>query len=111
DEKLADYHQRTVEACSRSNLIITNHSMLLSDSNREQKIFENFSGLIIDEAHQFIHTAANSNETVLSYMNWKYVMGQLGSDAEGQLLHQMMKLHKRYGNYGNQVFEKLASSF
>ncbi|MFC5603281.1 ATP-dependent DNA helicase DinG [Sporosarcina koreensis] len=111
DEKLADYHQRTMDACSRSNLIVTNHSMLLSDSNREQRIFQNFSGLIIDEAHQFIHTAANANETVLSYMNWKYVMGQLGSDADGQLLHQMMKLHRKYGNYENRIFGKLAASF
>ena len=111
DEILADYHQKMMDACSRSNLIITNHSMLLSDSNRDQKIFRDFAGLIIDEAHQFIHTAANSNETVLSYMNWKYVMGQLGSDADGQLLHQMMKLYKKYSNYGNQLFEKLASSF
>ncbi|MGG0668189.1 ATP-dependent DNA helicase DinG [Sporosarcina koreensis] len=111
DERVADYHQRMMEACNRSNLIITNHSMLLSDANREQKIFRNFSGLIIDEAHQFIHTAANSNETVLSYMNWKYVMGQLGSDADGQLLHQMKKLHRKYGNYGNQAFGKLSASF
>ncbi|MCM3709751.1 ATP-dependent DNA helicase DinG [Sporosarcina luteola] len=111
DERVADYHQRVMDACSHSNLIITNHSMLLSDVNREQKIFHDFSGLIIDEAHQFIHTAANSNETVFSYMNWKYVMGQLGSDAVGQLLHQMMKLHRKFGNYGNQVFGKLALSY
>lgn len=111
DERLADYHQRMMDACSQSNLIITNHSMLLSDANREHKIFRNFSGLIIDEAHQFIHTAENSNETVLSYMTWKYVMGQLGSDADGQLLHQMMKLHSKYGNYGNHVFGKLSASF
>ncbi|MCM3743043.1 ATP-dependent DNA helicase DinG [Sporosarcina luteola] len=111
DERSADYHQKMKEACSLSNLIITNHSMLLSDVSREQKIFQNFSGLIIDEAHQFIHTAANSNETVFSYMNWKYVMGQMGSDAVGQLLNQMMKLHRKYGNYGNQVFAKLALSY
>lgn len=111
DEKAADYHLRAMDACSRSNLVITNHSMLLSDSNRDQKIFQNLSGLIIDEAHQFIHTAANSNETVLSYMNWKYIMGQLGSDAEGQLLHQVMKLHRKYGNYENRIFGLLASSF
>ncbi|WP_432359022.1 ATP-dependent DNA helicase DinG [Sporosarcina sp. UB5] len=111
DEKLADYHLGLMDACHHSNLIITNHSMLLSDSKRERKIFQNISGLIIDEAHQFIHTAMNSKETVLSYMNWKYVMGQLSSDAEGQLLHQMMKLHRKYGNYGNQVFGKLAVSF
>ncbi|WP_252503417.1 ATP-dependent DNA helicase DinG [Sporosarcina sp. Marseille-Q4943] len=111
DEKIADYHQRVMDACSHSNLIITNHSMLLSDSTRAQRTLNNFSGLIIDEAHQFIHTAANSKETVLSYMNWKYVMGQLGSDADGQLLHQIMKLHKKYCNYGNQVFGKLTVSF
>ncbi|MGN7386601.1 ATP-dependent DNA helicase DinG [Sporosarcina sp. SAFN-015] len=111
DEKAADYHQRMIDACRHSNLIITNHSMLLSDSNREQKIFHNFSGLIIDEAHQFIHTAANSNETVLSYMNWKYVMGQLGSDADGQLLHHLMNLHRKYSNFGNQLFGKLSASY
>lgn len=111
DERVADYHQRMMDACRHSNLIITNHSMLLSDAHREQKVFSDISGLIIDEAHQFIHTAANSNETVLSYMNWKYVMGQLGSDAEGQLLHQIMKLHKKYSNFENQVFRKLSTSF
>ncbi|MCG7343055.1 ATP-dependent DNA helicase DinG [Sporosarcina sp. ACRSL] len=111
DEKSADYHQRMMNECSRSNLIITNHSMLLSDSNREQRIFQNISGLIIDEAHQFVYTAANSKETVLSYMNWKYVMGQLSSDADGQLLQQIMKLYRKFGNYGNQAFEQLTDSF
>ena len=111
DERTADYHLKMIDACNHSNLIITNHSMLLSDLNREQKIFHSFSGLIIDEAHQFIHTASHTNETVLSYMNWKYVLGQLGSDAEGQMLHHMMKLHRRFSNYGRQAFTELTTSY
>ena len=39
DEQVADYHYRLLERCGHSNFIITNHSMLLSDMNREQKIF------------------------------------------------------------------------
>ncbi|WHT47152.1 hypothetical protein QNH10_12890 [Sporosarcina thermotolerans] len=111
DERLADYHLKMIDACGNSNLVITNHSMLLSDSNREQKIFHSFSGLIIDEAHQFIHTAIRSNEIVLSYMNWKYVIGQIGSDAEGQLLHKIMKLHNRFSNFGSHVFDKLGTTY
>ncbi|WP_339250033.1 ATP-dependent DNA helicase DinG [Sporosarcina sp. FSL W8-0480] len=111
DEKSADYHLKMIEACGNSNLVITNHAMLLSDVNREQKIFHSLSGLIIDEAHQFIHTAIRTNEIVLSYMNWKYVIGQIGSDAEGQLLHKIMKLHNRFSNYGHQIFNKLATTY
>lgn len=111
DEKAADYHHKMMQSCQYSNLIITNHSMLLSDSFREQKVFHSISGLIIDEAHQFPQTAARFNETVLSYMNWKYVMGQLGSDAEGQLLHQIMKMHNNFSNHGDHVFKRLTNSY
>ena len=77
DEQVADYHYKLLERCGHSNLIITNHSMLLSDLNREQKIFNSLAGLIVDEAHQFVQAATLMNETVFSYTNWKYVMGQI----------------------------------
>ena len=37
------------------------------------------------------------NETVFSYTNWKYVMGQIASDATGQLLQQVDQLNNRLG--------------
>ena len=46
-----------LENAGHSNLIITNHSMLLSDMNRGQSIFSSLGGLIVDEAHQFVQTA------------------------------------------------------
>lgn len=100
DERAADYHYRLLETCGQSNIIITNHAMLLSDVNRDQLIFNSLAGLVVDEAHQFVQTASRLNETVFSYTNWKYVMGQIGSDATGQLLHQVNVLNKRCGMLG-----------
>lgn len=111
DELIADYHRKMMDSCQHSNLIITNHSMLLTDSFREQKVFQSISGVIIDEAHQFSQIASRYNETVLSYMNWKYVMGQLGSDAEGQLLHKIMKIYYKFTSEGTHAFKRLAESY
>ena len=71
--------------------------MLLSDMNRGQKIFNSLAGLIVDEAHQFVQAATLMNETVFSYTNWKYVMGQIASDTTGQLLHQVDQLNTQFG--------------
>ncbi|MBE1554138.1 ATP-dependent DNA helicase DinG [Sporosarcina limicola] len=95
DEQEADYHNRLLKACNHSTLIITNHSMLLADLNRGQTIFSSLAGLIVDEAHQFIQTASRMDEIVFSYTNWKYVMGQIGSDTTGQLYPQVDKLTKK----------------
>ena len=111
DEQVADYHYRLLERCGHSNLIITNHSMLLSDMNREQKIFSSLAGLIVDEAHQFVQAATFMNETVFSYTNWKYVMGQITSDATGQLLHQVDRLNTQFGTNQSRSRAQLDSAF
>ena len=80
-----------------SNFIITNHAMLLADLNRAEPLFRSLGGLVVDEAHQLVQTASRLDETMFSYTNWKYVMGQVGSDAEGQLLHQIFSLCEQLG--------------
>ncbi|MBO0600404.1 ATP-dependent DNA helicase DinG [Sporosarcina sp. E16_3] len=111
DEQVADYHYRLLERCGHSNLIITNHSMLLSDKNREQKIFSSLAGLVVDEAHQFVQAATFMNETVFSYTNWKYVMGQIASDATGQLLYQVDQLNIQFGTDRSRSRAQLDSAF
>ena len=111
DEQVADYHYKLLERCGHSNLIITNHSMLLSDMNREQKIFSSLAGLVVDEAHQFVQAATFMNETVFSYTNWKYVMGQIASDATGQLLHQVDQLNNQFGTDRSRSKAQLDSAF
>jgi ATP-dependent DNA helicase DinG len=111
DEQIADYHYQLLERCGHSNLIITNHSMLLSDMNRGQMIFSSIGGLVVDEAHQFVQAATLMNETVFSYTNWKYVMGQIASDASGQLLQQVNKLNTQFGTDRFHNKEQLDSAF
>ncbi|GKV55411.1 ATP-dependent helicase DinG [Sporosarcina sp. NCCP-2222] len=107
DEQTADFHNRMLASCPHADLIITNHSTLLSDSYRDKKAFQSIGGLIVDEAHQMIQIANHSNETVLSYTNWKYVIGQISSDAEGQLLFEVDRLHKRFGTFSQYTKDQL----
>lgn len=110
DERQADYHGKLLDRCNHSNLIITNHSMLLADLNRERMIFSSLAGVVIDEAHQFVQTSSRLTETVFSYTNWKYVMGQIGSDAEGQLLYKINTLIHQYGVTRYREQSQLASA-
>ncbi|NYF24528.1 ATP-dependent DNA helicase DinG [Sporosarcina sp. JAI121] len=111
DEQAADYHYKLLEACGHSNLIITNHSMLLSDLNRREGIFSLLGGLVVDEAHQFVQAASMMNETVFSYTNWKYVMGQIASEASGHLLQKVDALNSRLRTDGFHNKEQLDSAF
>lgn len=97
DEQAADFHSRLMQECAHSNFIITNHAMLLADMNKKQPMFTSVAGVIIDEAHQFTQVASRFDEVVFSYTNWKYIMGQVGSDAEGQLMYQLFALADRHG--------------
>ncbi|QTD42156.1 ATP-dependent DNA helicase DinG [Sporosarcina sp. Te-1] len=111
DEQLADFHNRMLAACSSADLIITNHSTLLSGGYQNKKAFQSIGGLIVDEAHQLIQIANHSNETVLSYTNWKYVIGQISSDADGQLLFEVDRLHKRFGTFSKYAKEQLSQLY
>ena len=90
DEQAADYHTSYWKNARIRNIIITNHSMLLADLNRDKLIFNSLAGLVVDEAHQFVQTASRMNETVFSYTNWKYIMGQIGSEAKGSYYNKWM---------------------
>lgn len=110
DEREADYFTKHLEAAKHTHFIITNHAMLLSDMNREQPIFDHISGLIVDEAHQLVHTATKFRETVFSYTTWKYVMGQLGANGEDQLFPAVVSLLNRLGE-PNGLEDKLLASY
>ncbi|MFD1928165.1 ATP-dependent DNA helicase DinG [Sporosarcina siberiensis] len=111
DEQEADYHSILMLKSIHSNLIITNHSMLLADLNREQKLFTSLGGLVVDEVHQLTHIATRVNEKVFSFTNWKYTMGQIGSDAEGQLLQQIDALNHRLSSTSTHIKRRLDASF
>lgn len=111
DERQADFHLRNIERATHSHMIVTNHSMLLTDVKRESSIFPQISGIIIDEAHQFIPTAYQTSELIFSYTNWKYVFGQLSSDANGQLLQQIEVLQRQYNCENERLKQALMQAY
>lgn len=118
DEIGVDYHQIALENCRHADIVITNHALLLSDGSSKQQIAGESSGLIIDEAHQLIHAAYKTNEIIFSYTNWKYVMGQIGSEADDQISRRIEKiliqkrLHRsRERSNLSSKFDKFTSAF
>ncbi|KXH81994.1 ATP-dependent DNA helicase DinG [Sporosarcina sp. HYO08] len=111
DEQQADYYSRLVQLCKQSNVIITNHAMLLSEMNREEGVLTSAAGYIIDEAHQFVQVARRHHEIVFSYTNWKYVMGQLSSDGDGQLLQKIDAIHRQLETANSGHKEQLQFSY
>ncbi|MBK3496749.1 ATP-dependent DNA helicase DinG [Viridibacillus sp. YIM B01967] len=87
-----DFYEYAIKKSKAADLIITNHAMLLSDLTRIEPVLASVNGWILDEAHQFIQAATLRDEKVLSYTQWKYIFGQLGTVDEHQLIHDYFKL-------------------
>lgn len=99
DEREADFFTNQLQAAKTAHIIVTNHAMLLNDTERQDKIFTNIGGLIVDEAHQVVHMAMKLQQTVFSYTGWKYVLGQLNGASEHSLFTKMMKMIRRLHLY------------
>lgn len=111
EEAHVDFHYRHVLNSEKSDLIVTNHATLLADLQRQVPFFKKVNGVIIDEAHQFEQTAAKNKKVIFSYTNWKYVLGQLSSEADGQLLPRLQQLHAQYATHIRNEKEQLEESF
>ena len=84
-KKVFDFYEKAIKHTLKADIIVTNHAMLLADLMRNEPLFEKIDGWIIDEAHQFVQAAANRDEIVLSYGQWKYVLGKIGLIDDHQL--------------------------
>ena len=88
---LYDFYSRALQNSRHADIIVTNHAMLLADLVRHEQIFEQMGGWIIDEAHQFVQAAIQRDEKIFSYMNWKYLFGQIGLYTDEQLFYQLQR--------------------
>lgn len=96
DERVADFYARNIKRCQQSMLLLTNHAMLMNDQQRSEPLFQSIGGLVVDEAHQLSQAAIQTHERVFSYTHWKYVMGQLHSFSNGQLLFDIQDVLLRF---------------
>lgn len=89
------YHRARNEA-NKADLIITNHSLLLTDVKAEHRILPAYGQLIVDEAHHFEETASQHLGIEISYYSMASALAALYKDSRtGQLpiLRSLLEKH------------------
>lgn len=94
------YHRARYEA-GESDVVITNHSLLLTDTKAENRLLPSYKHLILDEAHHFEDVAGKHLGTDLHYMGLANQLSQLYKDSHsGQL---PMLLSRFYGIQNDKI--------
>ncbi|MFK7695734.1 ATP-dependent DNA helicase DinG [Paenibacillus sp. HJGM_3] len=79
------FHRARHEA-SIADVVITNHSLLLTDVQAENRLLPGYKHLVVDEAHHFEEVASKLLGSELSYMGMLNALTRLYKDANsGQL--------------------------
>ena len=89
------FYQQAKANSLKANLIITNHSMLLADLEREQKILPMYEEVIIDEAHHFHHVATEQLGIRFHYLDLHSLINQLGFTHSQGLLKSFVNIRNK----------------
>jgi ATP-dependent DNA helicase DinG len=95
-----DFYLHARKRAQSANIIITNHSMLLSDIINKGNLIPSFDYLVIDEAHHLEKSARQHLGIVLDYLSIKFTASQLGTLDQKQLYDRLYRLMNRYGVEG-----------
>ncbi|MFL6518277.1 MAG: DEAD/DEAH box helicase, partial [Bacillus sp. (in: firmicutes)] len=80
-----DFYLKAKKEAQAADIIITNHSLLLSDIKGDGTILPEFSFAIIDEGHQFEKAAGQFFGHTLDYLSIRLLLGQFGLYEQKQL--------------------------
>lgn len=84
-----DFYLRAKKAAQEAEIIITNHSLLLSDLSGGRGILPKFDFCVIDEGHHFEKVASQFFGHSLDYLSTRLLLSQFGSFEQKQLFYQM----------------------
>jgi ATP-dependent DNA helicase DinG len=87
-----DFYLRAKRKAQAADIIITNHSLLLSDIKGEGTILPDYSYAIIDEGHHFEKAASQFFGHTLDYLTTRLLLGQFGLYEQKQLFYEMERL-------------------
>jgi ATP-dependent DNA helicase DinG len=89
-----DFYLKARKEAEEADIIITNHSLLLSDINANYSILPNYDYVIIDEGHHLEKTASHFLGRTLDYLSIRLLLGQLGLYEQRLLFYQIEALLK-----------------
>ncbi|MED4352629.1 ATP-dependent DNA helicase DinG [Schinkia azotoformans] len=93
------YYRQKRNAAEVSDLIITNHALLLSDMKSDFSLIPAYSELVIDEAHHLDDVASDHLGIKLDYTSIQILLNQIGLSDGIELLHKI-KLATKSMNIG-----------
>jgi ATP-dependent DNA helicase DinG len=89
-----DFYFRARKEAETADIIITNHSLLLSDLAAFHPILPDYDYAIIDEGHHFEKVASNFFGCSLDYLTVRLLLGQLGLYEQRLLFYRVEELIK-----------------
>ncbi|MDP5273840.1 ATP-dependent DNA helicase DinG [Chengkuizengella axinellae] len=82
------YHRARYQA-NQADVVITNHSMIMTDVIAENRLLPSYDHLVIDEAHHFESVASHHLGRNLTYFSLIRVLTRLYKDSHNGLLPQL----------------------
>lgn len=97
-----DFYLRAKNEAQDADIIITNHSLLLSNLTAEKTFLPEFDYAIIDEAHHFEKVASQYFGRTLDYLTTRLLLSQFGQNDQRLLFHELeLILDALIANKGN----------
>ncbi len=105
-----DFYMHARHLALQSEIVITNHSMLLVDIEQERNLLPDSQFIIIDEAHNFIKAASKSLGKKLEYNAFKFLINNIGTFDKNQLfakIEQIIQHHNIVPKVSTSQFDNL----
>ncbi|MCY9198045.1 ATP-dependent DNA helicase DinG [Bacillus atrophaeus] len=95
-ERISGFYERAQHKAMQSDLIVTNHALLLTDEVSRKKRLPESGALIIDEAHHFERAASEHLGIRVTYIGLHAKLSQLGTLNQRGLLKRMRRLFQTH---------------
>lgn len=95
NENVTGFYERAKQIAMRSDLVVTNHSLLLTDEGSRKKRLPDSGTFIIDEAHHFDRAASEHLGKRATYIELHTTLSRIGTLKEQGLLKKMRQLFQR----------------
>lgn len=89
-----DFYYQARQLSLKADLIITNHSLLLSDLVSDQSLIPEYEFAVVDEGHHFEKASGKYFGLSIDYLSTRLLIGQLGLYEQKQLFYQLENLLK-----------------
>lgn len=100
-----DYYQRAKKNARVADIVITNHSLLLTDIRLSHQIIPSYDTLILDEAHHLEDTATRQFGVQLDYISVIQLMNTLNEKEQQGFLSNVLK--KKISSKTNSEYKEI----